>query len=133
MNQPGMSRRVRFDERSINQAESFGRGEQSRNPQKKHVRQLKISEQNGIPDEEDQDQTLYHIPGYRYPHTLTFLNTVTPEAELETMARMKISKAPVNVHVPTNQHDAAVSFGPYPESGPQNPGDQSWGVFIKDM
>ena len=130
-----MSRRAHFDVSNGAVAEYRQPGQQARHVDRNNPRpqtNLVQSRASVSQEEDDRDQTLYHIPGYRYPHTLTFLNNVTPEAELETMARMmKDVQGPTNESI--DQTLTAASARLISEAGLPGPENQSWSAYIKHL
>lgn len=67
---------------------------------------------------------LYKVPQYRYPHTLTFLNNFTPEAEAQMIRAFELDKeVPHSVTFRTSMVE--------PEGEDMEAG--GWGVYVKDM
>lgn len=79
-----MAPRLRRESRQFSSHSVLGMTEQQKqlvqaypNPQE-HAFRVRLP---AHPEDHEQDQALYHIPGYMYPHTLTFVTDFSPEAE----------------------------------------------------
>ncbi|KAF2736573.1 hypothetical protein EJ04DRAFT_575347 [Polyplosphaeria fusca] len=120
---------LKRDERRLGQRQELNR----RHPNSANQPQS-YDQPQAHPELSGQDQTLYKLPTYRYPHTLSFINDFTPEAEGKMVWDFK--------HVPINQtscRDGEIplaktfkaSFDDEASSGEKDQG--GWGAYVLDL
>ncbi|KAH7139162.1 hypothetical protein B0J11DRAFT_516193 [Dendryphion nanum] len=129
----GMPHRVQSEDPMPAEAERPRMGAQDRHLQAMYPRAAAHPFPVRVPafPDDDRDQTLYQIPGFQYPHTLSFLNNFGPNAEEKMIAKFEAVHGKVEAPVPISP--VATCEEQDPKETNKNANCKGWGFHIKAL